>query len=130
MACGWVAKNFPELISRAVKAAHRANKSALPRVLLEFVLIAALSLALVVPLKQQTNTNWSCDAFDASAKPESRLIIDLYKEKEMDAKPMKIPTPDEVLCPDPEPVGVEFLAELPEHVRAFFDEQRDLCDPK
>jgi hypothetical protein len=58
------------------------------------------------------------------------LIIDLYKEKEMDSKPTKIPTPAEVLCPDPEPVGVEFLAELPEHVRAFFDEQRDLCDPK
>jgi hypothetical protein len=58
------------------------------------------------------------------------LIIDLRKEKEMDAKPTKIPTPDKVSCPDPEPVGVEFLAELPEHVRAFFDEQRDLCGPK
>lgn len=31
---------------------------------------------------------------------------------------------------DQEPVGVEFLAELPEYVRAFFDEQRNLCDPK
>jgi hypothetical protein len=48
----------------------------------------------------------------------------------MDAKPTKVPTPDKVSCPDPEPVGVEFLAELPEHVRAFFDEQRDLCGPK
>jgi hypothetical protein len=28
----------------------------------------------------------------------------------MDAKPTKIPTPDTVSCPDPEPVGVEFLA--------------------
>jgi hypothetical protein len=43
----------------------------------------------------------------------------------MDAKPTKIPSPDSVLSPDPEPVAVEFLAaELPEHVRAFFDEQR------
>jgi hypothetical protein len=49
----------------------------------------------------------------------------------MDAKPTKIPTPDKVSCPDPEPVGVEFLAaELPEHVRAFFDEQRNLRDSK
>jgi hypothetical protein len=49
----------------------------------------------------------------------------------MDAKPTKIPTPDKVCCPDPEPVGVEFLAaELPEHVRAFFDEQRNSCDSK
>ncbi|KMZ13854.1 hypothetical protein BHUM_02078 [Candidatus Burkholderia humilis] len=43
----------------------------------------------------------------------------------MDAKPTKIPTPDKVQCPDSEPTAVEFLAtELPEHVRAFFDEQR------
>jgi hypothetical protein len=43
----------------------------------------------------------------------------------MDAKPTKVPSPDTVLSPDPEPVAVEFLAtELPEHVRAFFDEQR------
>jgi hypothetical protein len=48
----------------------------------------------------------------------------------MDAKPTKIPTPDKVQCPDQEPVAVEFLAELPEYVRAFFDEQRNLCDPK
>ncbi|MFK4442846.1 hypothetical protein ABH944_002955 [Caballeronia udeis] len=48
----------------------------------------------------------------------------------MDAKPTKIPTPDKVQCPDQEPVAVEFLAELPEHVRAFFDEQRNLCDSK
>ncbi|MGV2288895.1 hypothetical protein AAHK20_09280 [Trinickia sp. YCB016] len=49
----------------------------------------------------------------------------------MDAKPMKVPTPDKVMSPDPEPVGVEFLgAELPEHVRAFLDEQRKSCDPK
>jgi hypothetical protein len=54
------------------------------------------------------------------------------KEKEiMDTKPPKIPTPDKVFSPDPEPAGVEFLgAELPEHVRAFFDEQRKSCDPK
>jgi hypothetical protein len=49
----------------------------------------------------------------------------------MDAKPTQIPTPDKVHCPDPEPVGVEFLAtELPEHVRAFFDEQRKSVQSK
>jgi hypothetical protein len=38
---------------------------------------------------------------------------------------------DPVFSPDPEPAGVEFLgAELPEHVRAFFDEQRKSCEPK
>ncbi|MCF2133097.1 MULTISPECIES: hypothetical protein [Burkholderiaceae] len=42
----------------------------------------------------------------------------------METKPTKIPSPDKVASPDPEPVGVEFLADLPEHVRAFFDEQR------
>ncbi|WP_196480707.1 chorismate mutase [Burkholderia diffusa] len=34
------------------------------------------------------------------------------------------------MSPDPEPVGVEFLAELPEYVRAFFDEQHKLYSPK
>lgn len=49
----------------------------------------------------------------------------------MDEKPTKIPTPDMVFCPDPEPVAVEFLAtELPEHVRAFFDEQRNAAQSK
>lgn len=49
----------------------------------------------------------------------------------MEAKPTRIPSPDKVLSPDPEPVGVEFLAaELPEHVRAFFDEQRESRDSK
>ena len=49
----------------------------------------------------------------------------------MQAKPTKIPPPEKVATPDQEPVGVEFLAtELPEHVRAFFDEQRKLCEPK
>ncbi|MGF6599285.1 hypothetical protein P3T23_004006 [Paraburkholderia sp. GAS448] len=49
----------------------------------------------------------------------------------MDNKPPRIPTPDKVMCPDPEPAGVEFLgAELPEHVRAFFDEQRKSCEQK
>ena len=49
----------------------------------------------------------------------------------MDEKPTKIPTPDKVLCPDPEPVGLEFLATaLPEHVRAFFDEQRNSAQSK
>ncbi|WJF90958.1 hypothetical protein QS306_04680 [Paraburkholderia bonniea] len=44
----------------------------------------------------------------------------------MDAKRAKIPSPDKVLSPDPEPIGVEFMgAELPEHVRAFFDELRN-----
>jgi hypothetical protein len=49
----------------------------------------------------------------------------------MDAKPTKIPTPEQVQCPDADPVAVEFLAtELPEHVRAFFDEQRQLATAK
>ncbi len=49
----------------------------------------------------------------------------------MDAKPAYIPPPDKVASPDPEPVGVEFLgAVLPEHVRAFIDEQRKSCDSK
>jgi hypothetical protein len=49
----------------------------------------------------------------------------------MDAKPAYIPPPNKVSSPDPEPVGVEFLgAELPAHVRAFFDEQRKSCDSK
>jgi hypothetical protein len=49
----------------------------------------------------------------------------------MDAKPIKAPTPDKVMSPDPEPAGVEFLgSELPEHVRAFLDEQRKSCDSK
>jgi hypothetical protein len=35
------------------------------------------------------------------------------------------------MSPDPEPVGVEFLsAELPEHVRAFLDEQHQSRDLK
>lgn len=42
----------------------------------------------------------------------------------MDAKPTKIPAPDKVASPDPEPSNVEFLAELPEHVRAFFEERQ------
>ncbi|MDE1183527.1 hypothetical protein [Paraburkholderia sp.] len=49
----------------------------------------------------------------------------------MDAKPPKIPSPDKVFTPDTEPAGVEFLgAELPEHVRAFFDEQRKSFEQK
>jgi hypothetical protein len=49
----------------------------------------------------------------------------------MEAKPAYVPPPDKVASPDPEPVGVEFLAaELPEHVRAFFDEQRKSSERK
>ncbi|WP_321843096.1 hypothetical protein [Paraburkholderia bannensis] len=49
----------------------------------------------------------------------------------MDAKPPRIPTPDQVFSPDPEPVAVEFLGdELPAHVRAFLDEQRKGHDQK
>jgi hypothetical protein len=49
----------------------------------------------------------------------------------MEAKPAYIPPPDKVSSPDPEPVGVEFLAAvLPEHVRAFIDEQRKSRDSK
>jgi hypothetical protein len=65
------------------------------------------------------------------AKRGPRQIIGSYRRKIMDNKPPRIPTPDKVMCPDPEPAGVEFLgAELPEHVRAFFDEQRKSCDQK
>ena len=49
----------------------------------------------------------------------------------MEAKPTHIPPPDKIASPDPETVGVEFLgAELPEHVRAFFDEQRRSFESK
>jgi hypothetical protein len=44
----------------------------------------------------------------------------------MDKQRLDIPPPEQVKSPDPEPVAVEFLAELPEYVRAFFDEQRKL----
>lgn len=40
----------------------------------------------------------------------------------MESKPAKPPSPDKVATPDPEPTGLEFLADLPEHVRAFLDE--------
>ncbi|MEK6425708.1 MAG: hypothetical protein V4801_39550 [Burkholderia gladioli] len=48
----------------------------------------------------------------------------------MDEKPLRMPPPEKVMSPDPEPVAVEFLAELPDHVRAFFDEQHKLGMPK
>jgi hypothetical protein len=48
----------------------------------------------------------------------------------MEDKRMDAPPPEQVMSPDPEPVAVEFLAELPEHVRAFFDEQRKLDTPR
>lgn len=49
----------------------------------------------------------------------------------MDAKPPRIPTPDKVHHPDPEPAAVEFLGdELPAHVRAFLDEQHKSHDQK
>ena len=49
----------------------------------------------------------------------------------MDAKLPRIPTPDKVLSPDPEPVAVEFLGdELPAHVRAFLDEQHNAPEQK
>ena len=60
-----------------------------------------------------------------------RQIISPNRRIIMDAKPPRAPSPDKVFCPDPDPVGVEFLgAELPEHVRAFFDEQRKSFEQK
>lgn len=47
----------------------------------------------------------------------------------MDEKPTRMPPPEQVMSPDAEPVGVELLDELPDHVRAFFDEQRKLYSP-
>jgi hypothetical protein len=44
----------------------------------------------------------------------------------METKPARIPAPDKVVSADPDPVAMEFLAtELPEHVRAFINEQRE-----
>jgi hypothetical protein len=58
-------------------------------------------------------------------------LLLLSRREIMDAKPTKIPTPDTVQCPDADPTAVEFLAtELPEHVRAFFDEQRKAATSK
>jgi hypothetical protein len=58
-------------------------------------------------------------------------LLLLSRREMMDAKPTKIPTPDTVQCPDADPTAVEFLAtELPEHVRAFFDEQRKAATSK
>jgi hypothetical protein len=41
----------------------------------------------------------------------------------MDERPTRRPPPEQGLSPDPEPVGVECLAELPDHVGAFVDVQ-------
>ncbi|SDV51117.1 hypothetical protein [Chitinasiproducens palmae] len=42
----------------------------------------------------------------------------------MDIDYTKVPPASEVSSADPEPVAVEFLnADLPQHVRAFLDEQ-------
>ncbi|RBB36549.1 hypothetical protein DPV79_24795 [Burkholderia reimsis] len=58
------------------------------------------------------------------------IIIEPAGETTMDERPTRMPPPEQVMSPDPEPVGVEFLAELPDHVRAFFDEQHKLYSPK
>lgn len=45
----------------------------------------------------------------------------------MDAKPSKVPSPDQISQADPEPAAVEFLdAALPEHVRGFLRERSSI----
>ena len=84
-----------------------------------------------MPLKQQSNGETDNAASQHWCQTGTEADNRFVKEKIMDNKPPRIPTPDKVMCPDPEPAGVEFLgAELPEHVRAFFDEQRKSCEQK
>lgn len=78
-----------------------------------------------VRIKQQARRKSSFALAGTSAIEGRSQIIALHRRKIMDAKPPRIPTPDQVYSPDPEPVAVEFLGdELPAHVRAFLDEQR------
>jgi len=44
----------------------------------------------------------------------------------MDEKPTRIPSTEQMMRLDPEPVGVEFLAELPDHVRAVLRSVEDI----
>lgn len=43
----------------------------------------------------------------------------------MDQQRLEAPPPEQVQSPDPEPTAVEFLAELPDYIRQFFDAVRD-----
>jgi hypothetical protein len=85
----------------------------------------------VVRLKQHAHPKSTVTVIGTSAFEGPSRIIGLHRRKIMDAKPPRIPTPDQVFSPDPEPVAVEFLGdELPAHVRAFLDEQRKAHEQK
>jgi hypothetical protein len=85
----------------------------------------------VVRLKQHAHLKSTVTVIGTSVLEGPSRIIALHRRKIMDAKPPRIPTPDQVFSPDPEPVAVEFLGdELPAHVRAFLDEQRKAHEQK
>ena len=86
---------------------------------------------IAVRIKQHRRAKSTVTASGTSAVEVESRIIGSYRRKIMDAKPPRIPTPDQVFSPDPEPVAVEFLGdELPAHVRAFLDEQRKSHEQK
>jgi hypothetical protein len=86
---------------------------------------------IAVRIKQHAHLKSTVTVSKGSAMEVPSRIIGLHRRKIMDAKPPRIPTPDQVFSPDPEPVAVEFLGdELPAHVRAFLDEQRKAHEQK
>jgi hypothetical protein len=92
---------------------------------------APLIICIAVRIKQHARRKSTVTVSGTSAVEVPSRIIGLHRRKIMDAKPPRIPTPDQVFSPDPEPVAVEFLGdELPAHVRAFLDEQRKAHEQK
>jgi len=84
-----------------------------------------------VRCKQQPALKSTVAVINTGATERPSRIIQSFRRKIMDAKLPRIPTPDKVLSPDPEPVAVEFLGdELPAHVRAFLDEQHNAPEQK